>query len=77
MKNLSVLAFCVFSFSVAAQHKTKWEQLFNGKNLDGWMVKIRGYELNDNFGNTFRVENGVMKVSYTPTIPSATNLAIC
>src|SRR5258708_28441547 len=42
----------------------KWIHLFNGKNLDGWTVKIKGHELNDNFGNTFRVEDGVMKVSY-------------
>jgi hypothetical protein len=41
----------------------KWIQLFNGRNLDGWTPKIAGYELGDNFGNTFRVENGVMKVS--------------
>lgn len=41
-----------------------WEQLFNGKNLAGWNVKIRNYDLNDNFGNTFRVENGLMKVRY-------------
>ena len=41
-----------------------WQQLFNGKSLDGWQPKIRGYELGDNFGNTFRVEDGVMKVSY-------------
>ncbi len=38
--------------------------LFNGKNLDGWKVKITGHELNDNYGNTFRVENGILKVSY-------------
>jgi hypothetical protein len=41
-----------------------WISLFNGKNLDGWKVKITGYELGDNYGNTFRVEDGVMKVCY-------------
>ena len=44
--------------------KEGWIPLFNGKNLDGWTPKIKGYELGDNFGNTFRVEDGVMKVSY-------------
>lgn len=43
---------------------SRWISLFNGKNLDGWKVKIAGHELNDNYGNTFRVENGVLKVSY-------------
>ena len=41
-----------------------WIQLFNGKNLDGWTPKITGYPLGENFGKTFRVENGVMKVAY-------------
>lgn len=34
----------------------KWRQLFNGKDLTGWKVKITGYDLGDNFGDTFRVE---------------------
>ena len=41
-----------------------WIQLFNGQDLSGWDVKIAGYELNDNFNNTFRVEDGFLKVSY-------------
>ena len=42
----------------------KWIQLFNGKDLTGWKVKITGHELNDNFGNTFRVKDGAMQVGY-------------
>jgi len=38
--------------------------MFNGKNLGGWAIKIKDHPLNDNYGNTFRVEDGVMKVSY-------------
>jgi hypothetical protein len=41
-----------------------WIPLFNGKDLDGWKPKITGYEAGDNFGNTFRVEDGVLKVAY-------------
>jgi hypothetical protein len=41
-----------------------WISLFNGKDLEGWTVKIKGYDLGDNFGETFRVEDGVLKVSY-------------
>jgi hypothetical protein len=48
----------------AAPADGKWIQLFNGKNLDGWTPKITGYALGDNYGNTFRVENGMLKVSY-------------
>ncbi len=42
----------------------EWIQLFNGKDLTGWTPKICGYESGDNFGNTFHVENGILKVSY-------------
>ncbi len=44
--------------------KEEWIQLFNGKNLDGWIPKIRYFPAGENHGNTFRVENGVLKVSY-------------
>ncbi|UCF38784.1 MAG: DUF1080 domain-containing protein [Acidobacteriota bacterium] len=44
--------------------KEEWIQLFNGKDLTGWSVKLAGHELNDNYANTFRVEDGVMKVLY-------------
>jgi len=42
----------------------KWISLFNGKDLNDWTVKISKHELNENYANTFRVEDGVMKVSY-------------
>jgi len=41
-----------------------WITLFNGKDLTGWTPKITGYELGENFGNTFRVEDGILKVRY-------------
>ncbi|MCZ2153770.1 MAG: DUF1080 domain-containing protein [Bryobacterales bacterium] len=67
---LLILATTLAAFFSAAQTtqndpaKEEWIPLFNGKNLNGWLPKITGYPLNENFGNTFRVENGVMKVSY-------------
>ncbi|MGQ9918436.1 MAG: 3-keto-disaccharide hydrolase [Bryobacteraceae bacterium] len=48
----------------AAAKPVDWIQLFNGKDLDGWTPKITGYEPGENFGDTFRVENGVLKVAY-------------
>jgi len=64
-KNLLLFLLLIF-FSVAssAQDKRKWIQLFNGKNLDGWIVKISKHIINDNFGNTFRVQDGKLIVSY-------------
>ncbi len=45
--------------------EAQWQQLFNGKDLTGWTPKIAGYEAGDNYGNTFRVEDGILKVSYS------------
>ncbi|MDD8043615.1 MAG: DUF1080 domain-containing protein [Verrucomicrobiota bacterium] len=47
-----------------ATAKGEWRSLFNGKDLEGWKVKIRGYDLGENFGNTFRVEDGLLTVGY-------------
>ena len=41
-----------------------WQPLFNGKDLQGWTPKITGYPLGENYGNTFRVQDGVLKVAY-------------
>lgn len=42
----------------------QWIQLFNGENLNNWTVKIRGFEVGENYKNTYRVEDGLLKVSY-------------
>jgi 3-keto-disaccharide hydrolase len=42
----------------------EWVQLFNGTDLTGWTPKIRYSDLGENYSNTFRVEDGLMKVRY-------------
>jgi len=60
-----IFLFSVFSLTTAAQDsKNEWISLFNGKNFDGWKIKITDHDLNDNYKNTFRVEDGILKVSY-------------
>lgn len=63
-----LLSLILFSFNFKASDKQKnsgkWISLFNGKNLDGWKMKIVGFPLGENFGNTFRVENGMISVRY-------------
>jgi hypothetical protein len=44
--------------------KENWVTLFNGKDLNDWIVKIKGHPAGDNYNNTFIVEDGVMKVNY-------------
>jgi Domain of Unknown Function (DUF1080) len=44
--------------------KEKWTPLFNGKNLDGWTPKFTGFAAGENYNDTFRVENGLLRVAY-------------
>lgn len=67
MRKAAWLLALLVSLPVLAQNKAdtrEWVSLFNGKNLDGWIPKIAGYPLGENYGDTFRVENGILKVSY-------------
>ncbi|MDN3587997.1 DUF1080 domain-containing protein [Pedobacter aquatilis] len=57
-----ILLSCFTCFKSQAQKG--WINLFNGKDLKDWTVKIAKHDLNDNYGNTFRVEDGLMKVRY-------------
>jgi len=52
-----------FHFSVKKEDP-QWIELFNGKDLNDWTPKIRTHDLGVNFANTFRVEDGLMKVRY-------------
>ena len=45
----------------------QWIPLFNGKDLEGWTPKFKGYVLGENPYYIFRVENGILKVSYEDT----------
>jgi hypothetical protein len=63
----SIVFGCLLVSVSVAQEDAKrgeWIPLFNGKDLDGWTPKVRGYAAGENFGNTFRVENGILKVVY-------------
>ncbi len=76
MKAISIL---IFSFIIGATsvifigleknqegqiHREKWVKLFNGKDLKNWKIKIKGYPLNENYKNTFRVVDEMIQVNY-------------
>jgi 3-keto-disaccharide hydrolase len=42
----------------------QWVQLFNGHDLDHWIVKLNHHDMGDNFGDTFRVKDGILQVRY-------------
>jgi len=45
-------------------NKSEWMSLFNGRDLTGWTVKVHHHNTGVNFGNTFRAEDGMIKVRY-------------
>jgi hypothetical protein len=63
-----ILLVPLFYFSCARGQndpdKEEWIQLFNKKDLSGWDVKIKGFTLNENYAQTFRVEDGLLKAAY-------------
>jgi len=52
------------SVSVSSAPHSDWVQMFNGRDLSNWDIKFAKHELGDNFNDTFRVEDGLMKVRY-------------
>lgn len=73
MKRLSFLIISLLVFSSCVENSgapgsdedtPQWVSLFDGESLDGWIPKIRGHELGENFANTFRVRDGQIEVGY-------------
>lgn len=57
-----LLTLLILLSPARAQHK--WIRLFNGKDLSDWVVKIYHHETGDNYQNTFRAEEGMLRVKY-------------
>ncbi|MGJ8693122.1 MAG: 3-keto-disaccharide hydrolase [Thalassotalea sp.] len=51
----------IFSAQAAS---SDWQSLFNGKDLSNWTVKIHHHDVGVNFADTFRAEDGMIKVRY-------------
>jgi hypothetical protein len=50
--------------AVQQQEQENWIQLFNGRDLADWDIKFAKHPLNENYNNTFRVEDGMLTVNY-------------
>ncbi|KKX51901.1 DUF1080 domain-containing protein [Sphingobacterium sp. IITKGP-BTPF85] len=61
---LALSAACATQHHSKNQNKNEWISLFNGRNLDNWIVKIHHHDVDVNFANTFRVKDGVIQVNY-------------
>jgi hypothetical protein len=58
------LLLAILATLPAAALERPWVKLFNGKDLTGWTPKVTGHAIGENPFNTFRVEDGILKVSY-------------
>jgi len=45
--------------------KEECVSIFNGRDLTGWDIKIKDHPLNENYKNTFRIEDNMIRVSYS------------
>ena len=63
IKTTAALLFTTF-FAVTESRSEEWIQLFNGKDLDGWIPKFAEMPVGENHHDIFRVEDGMLKVSY-------------
>lgn len=63
-----ILVLILAGAGCASQQNTQpeeaWRSLFNGRDIDDWIVKINHHDVGVNYGNTFRVEDGILKVRY-------------
>lgn len=70
MKSLLIIFLCIlFVFGCRPDpsqivSNEEWQELFNGKDLNDWVVKIHHHDVGDNYANTFRVVDGIIQVNY-------------
>ena len=63
-KLLKALSISSLLFISCESNENDWVSLFDGESLEGWEMKIKGYELNNNYRNTFSVKDESIRVSY-------------
>lgn len=54
----------ILETAIQDPNKEEWVSLFNGKDLTGWDIKFANQDLNVNYKNTIRVEDGMFRVVY-------------
>ena len=59
-----LLILLMTACAATREENDEWISLFNGADLNDWIVKIHHHEAGVNFGNTFRAEDGMIKVRY-------------
>lgn len=68
------LSICIFGILISCQapvnqpdnspNEEEWISLFNGKDMEGWTIKIAGRPLGENYLNTVVIEDSIFRISY-------------
>ena len=61
---IALLATAVGAQSFEDVPEEEWLELFNGRDLEGWVVKLTGQDPGEDPLGTVRVEDGVMRIAY-------------
>jgi hypothetical protein len=61
---LMLVLLAALAVEPAGSSDENWISLFNGRDLSGWTAKIRYSPVGENALDTFRVEDGLLTVSY-------------
>ncbi len=67
MKSLFVFLGALLLLTGCNQHdpnQEEWIDLFNGKDLNGWTMKITKHPAGENYNNTVMVEDGLLRMVY-------------
>jgi hypothetical protein len=71
MRQIIFLCFIFLVLSIGCTNEQsdtveekEWLSLFNGKDLNDWLIKMNRYDPGIDSVNTFRVEDGMVRVSY-------------
>lgn len=66
-RNIFIGTILIFAFNLAftqSRSTEDWKDLFNGEDISDWIVKIHHHDVGVNYGNTFRVEDNMIRASY-------------
>jgi acetyl esterase/lipase len=60
----NLLSHWLVGLQQADPDKEEWMDIFNGNDLTGWDIQIAGEERNYNYLETFKVEDGILRIDY-------------
>jgi hypothetical protein len=65
MRRALVAALAGLAFAGPVRAAETWQSIFNGRNLDGWVMKINHHPAGENWRDTFQAKDGVLRVDYS------------